>query len=161
MSREIRPGRYSAHIEGDFVVFVIGARINHLHKVHRWFPVVTKMRPMVMELLANPAKGLLHVESAFQGRTSLMVQYWRSYDDLEAFARDADDLHWPAWRAYNKAIGSTGDVGVYHETYKVRAGDYEAIYANMPAFGLAVAGEMPTVAEKGDSSRERISASTS
>ena len=30
-------------------------------------------------------------------------------------------------------------VGIYHETYKVQAGQYEAIYGNMPLFGLAAA----------------------
>jgi len=26
---EVRPGRYTADIEGDFVVFLIGMRLNH------------------------------------------------------------------------------------------------------------------------------------
>ena len=29
-------------------------------------------------------------------------------------------------------IGLNGNVGIWHETYTIRAGDYEAIYVNMP-----------------------------
>jgi hypothetical protein len=33
----------------------------------------------------------------------------------------------------------SGDVGIWHETYLVPAGRYEAIYGNMPRMGLATA----------------------
>ena len=32
-----------------------------------------------------------------------------------------------------------GDVGIWHETYRVRPGDYENVYLNMPEFGLGKA----------------------
>ena len=32
----IHPGRYTAEIEGDFVVFLIGMRLNRPWKLHRW-----------------------------------------------------------------------------------------------------------------------------
>jgi hypothetical protein len=35
--------------------------------------------------------------------------------------------------------GSRGDVGIWHETYKVHAGEYECVYSGMPPFGLAKA----------------------
>lgn len=138
------------------MVFIIGMRINRLRNLRQWVRVARRMGPMVRELKRSPAKGLLHVESCFTYRTTVMVQYWRSYDDLEHFARDAGDLHWPAWQAYNRSIRKTGDAGVYHETYKVRAGEYEAVYVNMPAFGLGVAGRSLPTAQVGDRSRERI-----
>ena len=68
------------------------------------------------------------------------MQYWRSFADLERFARDASLPHHAAWRDYNRRVGTDGDVGVWHETYQVRAGQYESVYANMPMFGLAAAG---------------------
>jgi hypothetical protein len=37
-------------------------------------------------------------------------------------------------------VGTDGSVGIWHETYKVAAGDYENIYVNMPLFGLGKAG---------------------
>src|SRR5688500_19464990 len=41
---------------------------------------------------------------------------------------------------FNKRVGrSSGDVGIWHETYRVSAGVYECIYSGMPSFGLAKA----------------------
>ena len=48
----------------------------------------------------------------------------------------------PAWKAFNTKIKSNGDVGIWHETYKVRAGEYECIYNNMPRYGLGKVGEL-------------------
>lgn len=35
---EVWPGRYTADIEGDFVVFLIGMRFNHPLRVRKWLP---------------------------------------------------------------------------------------------------------------------------
>src|SRR4051812_20797524 len=59
-----------------------------------------------------------------------IVQYWRTFADLERYARAADAEHLPAWRRFNQLVRDSGDVGIWHETYKVRAGEYEAIYGN-------------------------------
>ncbi len=40
---------------------------------------------------------------------------------------------------FNKEIRSNGDIGIWRETYAVRAGEYECIYNNMPLMGLAKA----------------------
>ena len=37
--------------------------------------------------------------------------------------------------------------GIWHETYLVRAGEYEAVYGNMPTFGLAAASNAVTVTD--------------
>ncbi len=49
-------------------------------------------------------------------------------------------------------------VGIWHETYVVRAGDYECLYGNMPRFGLAKAGEHVPVASKGETAAARLGA---
>ena len=69
----------------------------------------------------------------------MLVQYWRSFEQLARYARNRDATHWPAWVAFNKRIGSNGDVGIWHETYLVRAGSYECVYNNMPPIGLGEA----------------------
>jgi len=79
--------RIAASIEGDFVVFIIGARFN------RW---------------------------------------WK-------LPKYRDQTHYPYWVKFNKEIGSNGDIGIWHETFLVRAGEYECIYNNMPLRGLAKA----------------------
>lgn len=135
----INQGRHSAAIEGDFVVFLIGARINRLWKVRTWLPVARAMGRMQREIAAHPEIGCLHIEN-FNGRTTVSVQYWRSYDHLEKFARTSEWSHLQAWRDFNRLVRNSGDVGIWHETYLVREGEYEAMYGNMPRFGLAVAG---------------------
>jgi hypothetical protein len=94
---------------------------------------------MLRELTAHPELGFLGAEQWF-GRTTVMVSYWRSMDHLLAYAKSRTSAHLPAWRAFNKTVGTNGDVGIWHETYKSRTGDYENIYVNMPPFGLASAG---------------------
>ncbi len=50
-------------------------------------------------------------------------------------------------------------MGIWHETFKVRAGEYEAVYGNMPAFGLAAAARHLPVARKANIAAARIGAS--
>lgn len=155
---EIQHGRYTAAIDGDFVVFIIGMRLNKLWKVHRWLPVFRTMRPMLVELVSHPEKGLLGFQFSRAGRLVQVTQYWRSFDHLERFARDPEDPHLPAWREFNRRIGSNGDVGIFHETYRVQAGAYECLYGNMPVMGLAKAGRSIKVGADRDTARQRIAA---
>ncbi len=50
--------------------------------------------------------------------------------------------------------------GIWHETYLVRAGEYEAIYGNMPPFGLGRAGRLVPLAEA-KTARDRFRAAAS
>ena len=153
---DIIASRVTARIEGDFVVFLIGMRINKPWKLHQWLPVARAMPKMLKELEAAPP------ETGFLGHTGLskvIVQYWRSFDHLERYARDRDALHWPAWVEFNRRMKETrGDVGIWHETYKIRDGEYEAIYGGMPAFGLGQAGARAAVTEASDAARQRLGA---
>ncbi|GIF17657.1 hypothetical protein BJ973_009378 [Actinoplanes tereljensis] len=137
---KVVPGYVTAEVEGDFVVFLIGMRINKWWKLHKWVPVMAAMGPMLRELIRRKELGLLHFTSWIGPSGPLLVQYWRSVEQLEAFAKDARLPHHPAWKRWNKAIGDSGDVGIWHETYVVHNGAYETLYGNMPAFGLGRAG---------------------
>jgi hypothetical protein len=87
----------------------------------------------------------------------VIVQYWRSFDHLEAYARSRDHAHWPAWVNFNRKIRvASGDVGIWHETYLVRAGEYEVIYGAMPRFGLAKAGRHVPIAGARQAARGRL-----
>jgi hypothetical protein len=87
------------------------------------------------------------------------VQYWRSFEQLEAYARSKDHGHWPAWSAFNRNVkASSGDVGIWHETYRVRAGEYEALYGSMPAYGLGKVGALVPASGRRESARGRIGA---
>ena len=105
----IHDNRLTAPLEGEFVVFLIGMRINRPWKIHKWLPVARAMPRMVKELLAKPDAGLLGSEM-WSGRTSLMIQYWRSTEHLLDYANNRDAEHLPAWKAFNQAIGANGDV---------------------------------------------------
>lgn len=155
----ILPGRMTADFDSSLVVFVIGMRINHFRKPGKWLPVLRAMGPMIEELARNPQSGFLGTETMLRNlRTVVLLQYWRDFDSLEAYARDRDQKHWPAWVSFNKAVGNDGTVGIFHETYAVSAGAHETIYANMPPFGLGkVAGLIPATGKR-NKARSRMKA---
>ena len=137
MSHYIHAGRYTAETNEPFVVFLIGMRINNLWAIRKWWPVMMAMNPMMQRLNQDPEQGFLGGFTAVQSRGPVMVQYWRSFDDLERFARHPSEPHREAWKRFNQAVGSDGTVGIWHETYQVNPGQFESVYGNMPVFGLA------------------------
>lgn len=145
--------RQAGEIEGDFVVFLIGMRVNTWWKVAAWLPVVLAMPRMLRELDRHPELGLLG--GRFAGTT--LIQYWRSTDHLNAYAQSRQHAHLPAWRAFNRnARKADGAVGVWHETYRVAAGQYETVYVNMPAFGLGKAGRLVEASGRRETAAGRI-----
>lgn len=150
------PGRMSAQIEGEFVVFLIGMRVNKWWLVHKWWPVFRAMPPMLRALSRQPDLGLLGYHIAMRPRGPIVVQYWRSFEQLDRFSRDRGNPHPAAWQMFNRHVGYTGDVGFWHETYLVRPGGYEAVYGNMPRFGLAAAGEHVPVGRRGEHAAQRL-----
>jgi len=151
----INAERLTANLEGEFVVFLIGMRINRPIAVHKWMPVVRAMPRMISELYQQPELGFLHAELWFS-RTTIMVQYWRSMEQLLAYAKSKTSAHLPAWRAFNRAVGTDGSVGIWHETYSASPGSFENIYVNMPAFGLGRAGSLMHAAGSKQSAAGRL-----
>jgi len=151
----IRNERLAAKLDGGFAVFMIGMRINDILLAHKWLPVAMAMPRLVRELAGKPELGFIHAEAWF-GRTTIMVQYWRSLDQLLSYARDKQTDHLPVWRAFNKAIGTNGSVGIWHETYVASPGTYENIYVNMPPFGLGKAGTVYAATGGKQSAASRI-----
>src|SRR6058998_3213266 len=106
--------KMSAKMDGEFVVFLIGMRINKPWKVHKWLPVFLAMPRMLKELSRHPELGLL----GYQAFPGIIVQYWRSFDHLEAYAQ-GNQSHRSAWTAFYRRGGvRTGDVGIWHEAYR-------------------------------------------
>jgi hypothetical protein len=153
---KVIPGRFTAQVDGPFVVFIIGMRVNRFWQFWKWLPVAAAMGPMLKTLYSHPEKGFLGAELCLIWRGPMLVQYWRSFEDLERFAHDADDPHLEPWRRFNRRVGSNGSVGIFHETYLVAANQYEALYGNMPVFGLARATKhVPAIGNK-ETARRRL-----
>ncbi|MBP7409506.1 MAG: DUF4188 domain-containing protein [Flavobacteriales bacterium] len=153
----IRRERLYATLEGDFVVFLVGMRINAWWKIHKWWPVAQAMPLMLKELKEQPELGMLGGE-LWGGRTTILVQYWRSKEHLLAYAKNKEAQHLPAWKAFNTKVGTSGDVGIWHETYLISKGGYENIYGNMPPFGLGKVGTLHPATGGGVSARDRFKA---
>lgn len=161
---------HTTHAHDDaIVVFHIGMTFRKWHRPDLWMPVFLAMPRMLAELERNKAAAARGEEEdlGFLGATTLLgakgpwvVQWWRSTEQLYAYARRAESEHLPAWRAFNAAARrSPGAVGIWHETYAVPAGQIETIYGNGATIGLGrVTGTVP-VMRRGRQARERLGTS--
>jgi len=155
MSASVIAQRMTARMDSEFCVFLIGMRINRLFKIHKWFPVVRAMPRMIRELESHKELGYLGGHFWF-GRTIISLQYWRSVTQLMEYATSKDHEHLPAWTAFTRSIGNSGDVGIWHETYIVSPGSCESIYHNMPPFGLGRVGELVPATGHFQHAKERL-----
>jgi hypothetical protein len=144
--------KVAAERDEEFVVFHIGMRINAFWKLHRWLPVLLVAPRMLRELLTDSESGLLGSRTVLGPgiRNIGFVQYWDSFESLREYARDGDQSHYPAWQEYYRN-GTKDDaaVGIWHETYLVTDGEYETVYNNMPAHGLAACDDTDIVPATG------------
>lgn len=154
MPAKIFPGRYTADADNELTVFIIGIRINRWWAIHKWLPVFLAMPPMIQELYVHKETGFLSMENFFSFRSTLMLQYWRSEDDLLSYSRGTK--HVKAWKSFNQKVKNNQAVGIYHETFKVTDGQFESIYVNMPVFGMAKAYQHVPVVNETATARQRM-----
>ncbi|MGW2646477.1 DUF4188 domain-containing protein [Streptomyces sp. NPDC001393] len=152
--------RTTADAKGEVVVLLIGMRINRFWAVHLWLPVMLAMFRMLRELEKDPARGLLgRVMLTASPRTYYIVQYWESKEKLYGYATAPDAFHHKAWATLNRKERTgklRGQVGIWHEAYVVPEGSYEAIYGDMPAFGLAAAHGQVPLEKRGRYAKDRF-----
>ncbi len=152
--------------DGELAVFLIGLRVNRPWRPDVWLPAVAAMTPMLVELERNRARAQEGAEEwwGFFGARTLIgatgptvVQYWRSVEDIYAYANDTDRAHRPAWTAfYRRLRRADGAVGVWHETYRVPAKGHESLYLGMPPAGLARFTGDVAASRRGARARERM-----
>ncbi len=135
----ITPSRKTVELDESKVIFLIGLRINNFWKIHQWWRLVLTMPKLLKELRQQKITGFI-TGNIWYGRNILMVQYWDDFKSLEQYAKNMSKSHMPIWTYFNLNIVSSGNVGVWHETYQIEPGKFEAIYTNMPSYGLAKAG---------------------
>jgi len=127
------PGKWCPQIDGDFMILMIGVVPHSLWSFWRWMPILRGMVNMGKELQTKTDSGFLGYE-VYVGLHPMIVQYWRSFDHLKKCPA-------PEWATLTQAASGDPLLGVWHETYIVRAGDYEASYSNMPPYGLGKVGK--------------------
>ena len=127
----------------DVVVFHIGTRSNH--PLGMFAPGVKKMNDYFARMMKDLDD---HAdEFGFLGSTSwlnasdrttspeiMMVCYFRTVEQLHAFAKS--HYHRDAWDWWNKNQKSMPYVSIYHETFHVPKGGWEAIYINSHVSGI-------------------------
>ena len=86
-------GKFTMRNDEEVVVFIIGMRINKRWKIRKWGQVFLAKPPMIRELHENKEElGFLSMESYFGLRTALIIQYWKSVDHLQAYAKAGKHL---------------------------------------------------------------------
>ena len=145
------PARMTATLEGDFVVLLLGMRINKPWKVRHWLPVLLAMRRMLRE---PPGPSPASWATPGPGRPSSSTGA-RSSTSKPTPATGTAGTGRPG--SLHPAHGPpAGDVGIWHETFRVRAGEYEAIYSGMPPHGLGKVGRLAPVSGPAESARGRL-----
>jgi hypothetical protein len=85
--------------------------------------------------------GLLQSEMFVIGLAHFgVLQYWRSFDDLDSWSRRPPHSEW--WRSAVERMRLKEDLGVYHEAFLVRPSEIESIYLDCGPVGLAAFGTL-------------------
>lgn len=156
MPAAVHPGRHTANNSEDIIVFIIGMRINKRLAIHKWLHVFLAMPGMIKELYTYKSElGFYSAENYFGLRTTAMIQYWRSLEELLAYSKN--ERHLKALKKFNRLTKGNDEVGIYHETNIIPKGQYESVYVNMShyTFGKAMK-HMPITSEK-QTAKKRLS----
>jgi hypothetical protein len=117
------------------------------------------MPKMIKELEAHPEYGFLGATQGLWATGPSLVQYWRSFEDLERFARAPGERHAEVWRAwYRTGQHENSAAGIWHESFAVSAGRYEAVYQGTPVMGLLKAGRPERIGSRSLTARDRLGA---
>jgi hypothetical protein len=152
--------------EGPLALFLIGLRVHKPWRLGILRQAGGAMPRMIAELEANRAAaergeaehlGYLGSRTVLDLRGPTVIQWWRSTQDIHAYANAATREHRPAWvEFYRAAKADPTAVTIWHETYAVEPGGVESLYGGPGAFGLAsLAGSVP-VGRRGETARERL-----
>jgi hypothetical protein len=117
-------GAYIAHLweYPTLCVAIFGVQF-HTPEGQRRYGESGISEEMTPALEAAQAEGHLLTRRVMEGETSaLLLQYWRSYGELDRWARTLPHMRWWRWLLENAGE----DISFYHEIYQVKAA--EAVY---------------------------------
>lgn len=147
-AKHVVPGRASAQIPSTLtglhgpvpsseplVVFNLGTQPNHPLGIFApgWQEMGDYFSRMSTDLQNRKDEyGLISMSGWRAGdrptnNSMLLTFYFRNVEGLNKFAHDK--LHREAWDGYYKSAWQK-NIGIYHETFIVRPGDYETLYVN-------------------------------
>ncbi len=152
--------------DGPLALFLIGLRVHKPWKLGIVRQAGAAMPRMIAELEANKAAaergeaehlGYLGSRTTIDLKGPTVIQWWRSVEDVYAYANAAPLEHRPVWLEFYRATkADPSAVTIWHETYAVQPAGVESIYSGPGPFGLAaIAGAVP-VGRRGETARERM-----
>ena len=149
-------GKFTAEVEQPLVLFIIGGQVNNMLKVYKWFYIAWAYFSMIRWLRKHPETGYLsgHLYGRVFPFGVLLLSYWRSWDDLEAFARFKDGTHLKAWVRYIREADTS--MAIWHETYMIEPGKFEVLYGNSMPYGLSKATRAIPVSGRQHNGRGRL-----
>lgn len=154
---KVMPGRFTAQVDGSFVVLRLGIRVNRLLLFWKWIPTLCTTVPLMRALLHEQAPGFLGGFSLLYWKSSIgIIQYWRSWEDLEHVAHSRENGYLTLWRRYKISPGADGSVGLWYEAFFVESKRYEAVYDNTPVIGLASATSHVPATGRRETARRRL-----
>ncbi|KAI1503397.1 hypothetical protein F5X99DRAFT_375123 [Biscogniauxia marginata] len=138
-----RPEKFA---DKPVAIFLIGIRCNHpLGRLH---PTYQKLNDYMDEIYQDAEDN--RAKNGYLGRTPdlipteyshnntlLSMSYWKTIEDLEAFARRPIHIKSLKFLSYQVLKSDRPhDLGVLHEVLVCPAGHWEGIYSNIPPWGL-------------------------
>jgi len=138
---------YTASIEGDFCVFLVGAKLNARFPSSDFKWLGEAFESMVTELESDPERfgylgGDYFMSHNPYTNGQMLVSYWRSQEHVNAWAKDRMNKHFAPMIKSSKHIRDSSEYGFYHESFKVHAGEYDCVYLNMPRTLFGKVGEI-------------------
>jgi len=116
-------GAYIAHLweQPNLCVAIFGVQF-HTEEGQRRYEAAGITEEVMPALAAAAAEGHLLTRQLAEGNGGILLQYWRSYADLDRWARTLPHMRWWRWLLQNAGP----DLSFYHEIYQIQAA--EAIY---------------------------------
>jgi hypothetical protein len=158
MRENIIRTKYIAELDEPVVMFIVGGHMNKPWAIHRYLWIPLTFLKMIRDLHrgAKDETGFIDGHLLYRlfplGLT--FVSYWRSFDDLEAYARGKGGDHIKAWARYVKENDDA--IAIWHETYLVEPGKFEAVYGNSAPYGLARVGNIEEAQGRKHNARGRF-----
>ena len=116
-------GKHHAYVAAlweypNLCIGIFGAQF-HNEEAHTLYQASGIDAEMEEAFEAARAEGLLLNRPLGSPEGPLLLQYWRSYEDLDLWARKQPHSRWWRWLVENADKG----IGFYHEIYQVKAGE--------------------------------------